>query len=205
MVDDRPIAPSPSRWRRAWQAGLRPQTRWLWPAAACAGLAAGLDRGSIWWPSVLDVRPGSLTPDAWLEQGAGLLGAGWGLAGALVLGLALITRRLGGISGVARRRLRAAPSSPIGLRALGLALAIGLGMALALRGVLAGAARAVDAPEAGLVALWRGWAGQGLVAIAVGLGLAALGELVLDRSDRRARLAQSRQQARDDARASGAR
>ncbi|MEM9461814.1 MAG: hypothetical protein AAGF11_47085 [Myxococcota bacterium] len=205
MADDRPIAPSPSRWRRAWQAGLRPKTRWLWPAVACGVLAAGLDRGSRQGSWGLDVRPGSLTPDAWLEQGAGLLGVGWGLAGALVLALAWLTGRLGGISGGARRRLRAAPSSSMGLRALGFAVASGLGITLALRGVLAGAARAVDASEAGLVALWTSWAGQGLVVVALGLGLVALGELVLDRSDRRERLAQSRQQARDDARASGAR
>lgn len=205
VADDRTIAPGPSRWRRAWQAGLRPRARWLLPAVACALVLLVLDGQSMNPGRGGLVTPGSLPPGAWLERVVWTLGVVWGGAGLLVLLVSALTQGLGGISSEARRRLRAAPPSPLVFRSIGLAAGVGLGVIGALAGVLAGAARSVDASEAGLIALWQGWALQLAAVLALGLSLAALGELVLDRAERRQRLRQSRQQVLDDLRASGGR
>lgn len=152
-----------------------------------------------------DIRPGTLSPKRWLERITWSLGAVWGLIGLLVLVVSLLTRQLGGISASARDRLRAARSRPAVFPLVGLTLLVGVGSILALAGVLAGAARSVDATAAGLVFVWRSWATRAAAVLAVGLSLAALGELVLDRSDRRARLRQSREQLREDLRDAGGR
>jgi len=204
MADDRSIAPDPARWRRAWQAGVRPQSRWLWPAVAMAGLAAWLQAGVSERPGWIDVRPGALPPaDAWARLTHGLT-MGWLVAGAGVLGVAILGGRLGPVSAVARRRLGAAPASSSVVLRLGLVALAGAVVFALLRGGLAGAARGVDASAAGLVALWWGWAARGSTALAIALGLAALGELLVDRHERSTRLRRTPQQVRDQARASGA-
>ncbi|MEM7151750.1 MAG: hypothetical protein AAF799_02865 [Myxococcota bacterium] len=201
MADDRTIAPSPGRQRRAWRAGLRPRSAWLLPAVGFGLLAFAL-RGQVeallrWW------GPGAITPEAWLASASAWLVAGWSVAAVVVVLVAVVTRRLGGISDRDRQRLRAGPARPdVWLRmALRLGLLVGLGMACL--GVLAGAARAVDASEAGVFALWSGWAVRASMVIAAGLAAAAVIDLLIDRRDRLLRLFQSRQQRRDDARAGG--
>jgi len=204
MADDRTIAPGPARWRRAWQAGMRPRSRWLWPAVTCAVAAIALDGGP---PPVeawsLDVRPGGLTPERWWPTVLEHLGLVWLGAAGLMLVVALLSRRLGAVSTRAHRRLGAASigRSVLGPQVIAAALALGLGAALV--GVLAGAARSADASEAGLRLLWWGWAAKGAAACAVGLLAAAVAELALDRRQREAALRQSPQQVRDRARGSG--
>jgi hypothetical protein len=206
MADDRTIAPGPSRWHRAWQAGLRPWSPWLLPAAACGLLALAVDgSGASTAAAWLDPRPGAVAPAAWLgslvERLVMLLAA----TGVAVVGLAVLSRRLGVVSTLEQRRLRAAPARPAVLARLLLCVCVGMGVVLALEGVLAGAARAVDASESGLHALWLGWAGRAGAALSLGLGLGAAVELWLDHRDRGARLWQSPEQARDEVRAAGGR
>lgn len=214
MSGDRTLAPSPTRWRRAWRAGLRPSATWLWPAAGFGALALALDGlrdalgdgladasadAGVGSPGI-DVRPGAVTPDAWLELAVGWLAAGLWVAGALAVAVALLSRRLGLVSPLERRRLGAAEDRPGVLVRLVLVAVVITGLALGLQGVLAGAARAVDASEAGLAALWLGWAARAAGALGLGLGLGAGVELWLDRRERRQRLRQSPQQLLDELR-----
>lgn len=209
MSDERTFAPSPLRWRRAWAAGLRPRARWLWPAVAFGGLTILLDElgagrsGTI--PAELDLRPGQVAPQAWLETAVGWLAAGFCTAGLVVVAVAVLSRRLGLVSTLEQRRLGAAPDRPGALVRLGLVAVVLVGLALALVGVVAGAARSVDASEAGLVALWLGWAQRGSAALALGLGAGAAVELWLDHRERGLRLRQSPQQLRAQRREGGAR
>lgn len=210
MSGDRTLAPSPSRWRRAWRAGLRPSAAWLWPAAGFGALALVLDGlreasadasadAGVGSPGI-DVRPGAVTPGAWLELVVEWLAVGLLVAGALAVTVALLSRRLGLVSPLERRRLGAAEDRPGVLVRLVLVAVVITGLALGLQGVLAGAARAVDASEAGLAALWLGWAARGAGALGLGLGLGAGVELWLDRRERRQRLRQSPQQLLDELR-----
>ncbi|MCX4241310.1 hypothetical protein [Paraliomyxa miuraensis] len=207
MADDRTLAPGPARWRRAWAAGLRPRAQWLWPAAAGLLLAAGLDGVHEAGPSSLglDVRPGAIAPTAWLEAAAGWLAGCLGLAGLLVVLVTALARRLGWVSTVARRRLGATPRRPSSIARLLLVGVVGVGLVLALAGVVAGSARAIDASEASLGALWLGWARRGTVTVALVLLGGAVVELWLDRRERAASLRQTPQQRRDEARMAGAR
>jgi hypothetical protein len=207
MADDRTLAPSPQRWQRAWQAGLRPWSGWLWPAAACGLSALAIDRlreaGEPWL--ALDPRPGAVAPDAFVGSLVASLVGVLAVAGIAMVGLALVSQRLGWIAAVEQQRLSPAPARPAVLGRLVLCMIVAVGIVLALAGALAGSARAVDASEAGLVALWLGWAERACVVLAVGLGLGAVGELLLDRRDREHRLWQTPQAARDEVRAAGGR
>ncbi len=203
MADDRTIAPGPGRLRRAWVAGLRPRASWL-PVAAAAGLLAVALQDLAARPSaVFDVRPLTTDSSTWLTTVAGAVVALWIVAAAVVMAVAVLTRQLGGISTRERAQLGLEPARPVAWPRVLLSLALGLGLTMAMVGVLAGAARSVDASQAGLIALWLGWAVQAATAIAVGLGTAGLIELLLDRHDRHGRLFQTRQQVRDQARARG--
>ncbi|MCH9681382.1 MAG: hypothetical protein K0V04_08115 [Deltaproteobacteria bacterium] len=201
MADDRTIAPGSSRLQRAWAAGLRPRAGWLLPAMA-VGLSAmavdGMTRGPIF-----DVRPGAVSASAWLPTLGWWLAGGWLVAGALVVVVAVSIRRLGGVSSVARDRLSAAQVRPAATVRICLTVLLWVGLTMALVGVVAGAARAADAGEAGLTALWWGWTVRGGAVLAVGLGLAALVELFIDRHERVGALFQSREQVREQARARG--
>lgn len=204
VADDRTLAPSPSRQRRAWRAGLRPRSQWLLPAAACGLLVLALEGRSGSTDAIATaLLPGSITAAAWLDTVVGWLLVGWAIAALLVLGVAVLGRRLGSVSSTERRRLRAASSRPAWLGRAAISLALGAGSMLALRGVLAGAARGVDATEASLTALWLGWASRVGAVLAVALALAALLELLLDGSERRDRLRLSPEQARQLARDGG--
>lgn len=207
MPDDRTLAPSPQRWQRAWQAGLRPWSGWLWSAAACGLLALAIDRlreGGEPWLS-LDPSPGAVAPEAFVGSLVAWLVGVLAVAGVATVGLALVSQRLGWISALEQQRLLPAPARPAVLGRLVLCMIVALGIVLALAGGLAGSARAVDASEAGLAALWLGWAERACVVLAVGLGLGAVVELLLDRRDRDHRLWQTPQAARDEARAAGGR
>jgi hypothetical protein len=207
MADDRTLAPTPQRWSRAWQAGLRPSSGWLWPAAACGLLALAIGRlregGEPWL--ALGPVPGAMTPEAWLGSLAAWLVGVLAIAGLATVGLALLSQRLGWVSAIEQQRLLPAPARPAVLGRVVLCTVVGIGFVLALAGVLAGSARAVDASEAGLAALWLGWAERACFALAVGLSLGAIVELLLDRRDRELRLWQTPQAARDEARAAGGR
>lgn len=205
MADDRTLAPSASRWSRAWQAGLRPWSGWLLPAAACGLLVLAIDHLREAEAPWLDVTPGTLAPAQWLGTLADRLGLVLVAAGVVVFVLALLSQRLGWIATFEQGRLQPAPAHPAVVARLVLTLVLAGGVVLALTGVLAGAARAVDASETGLAGLWLGWAERAATVLAAAMGLAAVVELVLDRRDRDARLWQTPEQALDDARAAGGR
>lgn len=203
MSDDRTLAPSAARQRRAWRAGLRPSSRALLPAAACGLLALALDgtTGEVGtW-----VQPGAVSSESWLGAVARVLGIGWLVAAAVVLGLAALTRRLGVVAASDRRRLRPAPARPLGLLRIALGLGLGAVTLAAVSGVLAGAARGVDASEASLGTLWLGWATTLAITMAAVLGLGALVELVVDRHERVGRLFLDHAGARELARDAGGR
>lgn len=205
MPDDRTLAPSAFRWSRAWRAGLRPWSGWLWPAAACGLLAVAIDPLRETGAPGLDATPGAVTPEAFLGTIAAMLGGLLVLAGFVAVALALASQRLGWISALEQRRLQPAPSDPAAIVRLVLAAVLGVGLVMTLAGVLAGAARSVDASEAGLTLLWLAWAERAATVLAVALGLAAAVELLLDHRERGRRLWQTPQQALDEARAAGGR
>lgn len=204
VADDRTLAPSAARVRRAWRAGLRPRSAWLLPAAAC-GLVALALRGGLASEAPAWIRPGAIAPEAWLERVSLVLVVGWLAMGGLVLGVAALARRLGPVSAADGQRLRPAPERPAWIQRGGLGLVLALVLLVALRGVLAGAARSVDASEAGLTALWSGWAATLGGGLAIGLLVAALVDLLIDRRERVARLFLHPQQQRDEARHAGGR
>ena len=153
----------------------------------------------------LDLRPGAVAPEAFVDSLVAWLVGVLAVVGLAMVGLALVSQRLGWVSTLEHQRLLPAPARPAVLARLVLCLAVGAGLVLALVGVLAGAARAVDASEAGLAMLWLEWAERACVVLAGGLLLGAVVELLLDRRDREAQLWQTPQAARDEARAAGGR
>lgn len=209
MSDERTVAPSPARWSRAWDAGMRPWSGWLWPAVVCGLLALAIDRlrheEDAWLELGTVLRPGSLEPEVWLGVVVTALGGVLAVVGGASLVLALVSQRLGWVSTDERERLLPAPARPVVLARVVLCLAVGLGLALALAGVLAGSARAVDASEASLVSLWLEWAQRAFAVLALALGVGAIVDLLLDRRDREQQLWQTPQAARDEARAAGGR
>ena len=187
MADDGSIAPDPRRLARALRAGLRPASPLLLTGALCLALAAALRWG------------GAPLMDAWRRLwGQGLAGAASGfdgLAGALgwlfagVAGLVVLVAGVnGGLGWVDRGvgRGLAVGSQRSGLRGGLMVLVPGLALLL-LAGVCAGAARAVDASEAGLLALWWAW----LLRLLVGVGGLLLLAGGLDRALARRRLWQA--------------
>lgn len=205
MVDDRSLPPSPARVRRAWRAGLRPRSRWPWLAAAGGLVAVAIDAWPVATGGWSGPVPGAVEPSAWLGTAAAGLGAVLLAAGLGRVGLGAALRQLGWISAAERRRLHARPAAPSMLARLGLASAAALGLGLALAGVLAGAARSVDASEAGLRALWLGWAVEVVVALAVVAGLVGAAELLIDRHERGWRLRQTPRQVAAEAQTAGGR
>lgn len=180
MADDGSIAPDPRRLARARRAGLRPASPLLLPAVLSLALAAELRWGG---PHLLG---------AWRRLwAAGLAGApvldalgvvlGWLLGG--VAGLVVVVASVnGGLGWVERGRGRGlgVGAQRSWLRGGVQLLAPWLALAL-LVGVCAGAARAVDASEAGLLALWWTWLQRGLVGLGGLLLLAGGLDLALAR------------------------
>lgn len=160
------IAPSRARVALAARAGLRASSPWSVPAALCLVAAAALPSETRGWPW----SAGELWD---------LVFRTWSivLVGALVVAVAAVaasgglgwrTRevRLGRVGRVRRS---------IGGQALVGAVVFALAL-LALRGAPAGAARAVDASDVGLIGLWLSWSRRALVAI----GLASLAGGAID-------------------------
>ena len=180
MADDGSIAPDPRRLARAQRAGLRPGSPWLTPAAMCLALAAGLR----WFgPAVLV---------SWREV--------WsrGLAGASVVGELVTTVMIaaavvavlvavfaGSFGWVDTRAREGLGVGELRSAARGvLASIVPLVVVVMLAGVCAGAARAVDASEAGLWALWWAWSQR----LLVGVGGLLLAAGLVDRAFARRRL-----------------
>jgi hypothetical protein len=187
LADDGSIAPDPRRLARAQRAGLRPGSPWLTPAMLCLGLAAGLRWGG---PAVLERwrtmwSPGSL-------DGVGALVVTLMIGAAVIsVGVAALAGSLGWVDARAREGLAVGELRSAGRGAL--ALVVPVLVVLVLAGVVAGAARAVDASEAGLTGLWWAWAQRLLVAVG-GLLLVAG---VVDRALGRRRLWQALHRNRD--------
>lgn len=210
MPGERTIMPSAARLLRGWRAGLRGQSRWL---DAAAGLAAvGLVLGAMPWSMASGwgarwqaamVQPERMGP---LLFEAGWSAAALGLALCLAFGSARVLSaafagRVGAVERGRRAQLRAAPAvsgaAPLALLSL-MAL---LGMGLAVRGVMAGAARSVDATASGTLQLWTMWPQRAWAAALVVLGILGWVELVLSRRRIAGQLAQTPEQARDDLKA----
>ncbi len=166
------------------------------PGVLCLALAGGLrwlgpelvaDWRAQWEASVTD---GGL---AIAGLGAGVL-RGFGAVALLVLVLAALGGRLGWVDAAAGRGLGDG-SQRSGLRGA-LALLVPVVVVVLLASVCAGAARAVDASEAGLLALWWAWVqrllfGGGCVLVLAG---------VFDRALARHRLWQALHQSVDEQR-----
>ena len=208
MSDDRTLAPSPSRLKRAWRAGLRVQSKWLaialrlavlgivfsaWPPAPDPELVAG-------WAAAA-ASPGA--PDLAILSDT-LLAAGRVaitfavLAVAVHVVLALLTGSLGPTDARLRERLRAAPSHVYVVPFAVLTAVVGIGYAISVLPVMAGAARAADAPATALAPMFSAWVVHVCVAGAAILALAGLAELALERHRRVRSLYQSFSEAREE-------
>ncbi len=171
MADDGSIAPDPRRLARAHRAGLRPASPLLLPGALCLALAAALRWGG---PAMLEawrrLWANGLAGAPTLDGLGGALGCLLAGVAGLVVVVASVNGGLGWVDPAALRGLEVGPQRSK-LRAGVMVLVPGLALLL-LAGVCAGAARAVDASEAGLLALWWGWLLRLLVAVGVLLVLA---------------------------------
>lgn len=137
--------------------------------------------------------------------------AGWGAA---AVGLALclaygsarvlsaaVTGRLGPVQPRAKAQLRASAVKSGAVPLVLLSVIAMVGIVVAIQGVLAGAARAVDASPGGISQLWVSWPQRVWAASVVVLGMVGWVELVSSRRRVAASLAQTRQQVRDDLKA----
>ena len=187
MADDGSIAPDPRRLARAHRAGLRPASPLLSTGLLCLSLAAALRWGG---PALLAAWRGLWSEG--IAGGAGWSALGWsalgwsfaGVAGLVVL-VASVNGGLGWVDRGAGRGL-VVGSQRSRLRGVVMLLVPGLAVML-MAGVCAGAARAVDASEAGLLALWWGW----LLRLLVGVGGLLVLAGGLDRALARRRLWQA--------------
>lgn len=164
MADDGSIAPDSRRLARAHLAGLRPTSPWLLPGVLCLALAGGLRwlgpellRGfRAQWE--LGVAGGEVR-----LVGLGAVLRGFGAVALVVLVLAAVGGRLGWVDPGAGRGLGVG-SQRSGMRGA-LGLLVPFVVVVLLASVCAGAARAVDASEAGLLALWWAWVQRLLFAV----------------------------------------
>lgn len=184
LADEGSIAPDPRRLARAHRAGLRPASSFVLPGVLCLGLAGGLR-----WLGPGLLRDFRAALDASVAGGgvevAGSVAAvlrGFGTVAVLVLVLAALGGRLGFVDSAAGRGLGAG-SQRSGLR-VALAILVPVVVALMVASVCAGAARAVDASETGLLVLWWSWVQRLLFGVGGVLVVAGL----LDRSLARHRL-----------------
>lgn len=202
----RTIAPDRRRLQEASRAGIRRSSVWLARGGLCLALGAALPRlgAALARLAALDLAAVDATAIGARLRDAGLvLVALLAIAAALRLLAAGVGGGLGPVDRTLARRFTAAEGRR-GPALVGLALVL-VGLSVALhRGVVAGAARGVDATAAGLEALWTGWGGAALMT-AGGL-LVAFGvlELLLDERDRRQALRLSREELRELQRERGA-
>jgi hypothetical protein len=199
------LPPSRKRAHAAWALGLRPRSGHLLLAAFALLLASLLEQ----WPSVArwlsDRLVLAFTRPLTVDVASLAVGSGVVLLGLL---------GLGGVAAVSwaprRRALRALGVAPaaeripawISLALVSVALAL---IVVSSRGLLAGAARSVDASPEALTHAWIAWARRGLLTLAV--VTAGIGMIERRLSARRLwrGLHQTPAQAREEARASGGR
>jgi hypothetical protein len=178
--------------RRAWQAGVRPSSGWWTVGLSCVAWAGVCRVGFDVAPSLVDQVGAALRGDAVaartllgtiVSHAALLLLAMAAAAVAIAALAAAIAGRLGPIRPTAASGLALAPRPQrvgLGFGVTAVLVAVGV---LALRGRIAGAARAADASEAALVQLWRGSVVEVLLVIG-GLAIACgMIELWLGRRD----------------------
>lgn len=158
MADDGSLAPDAQRLARAHRAGHRPWSPWALPGALCLWLAltihvAGAARLTTWREAwIAGMSAGESIGWETIQAALGELLA-W--AGALTLGLAVMTGMFGGVDRRARERLAIGPLRSVARGVLALVVpAVAVWLVI---GVCAGAARAVDASPAGLQGLWTAW------------------------------------------------
>lgn len=214
MSGERTILPNPARMRRGWRAGLRGRSVWLDTAAGLA--AVGLVLGAIpwsmasgfgqrWQSAVADPRhtAGLLSEVVWgaLAVGAALATA-YGLARVLS---AAFAGRVGPVDRAGLARLGVARSTRGAVSLLLLSAMAVVAVVLGVRGVLAGAARSIDATAAGTIELWALWPQRTWAVCLVVLGMVGWVELVVSRRRNQHRLAQTPTDAREDRRARGGR
>jgi hypothetical protein len=216
---DRTIAPSPGRMHRAWQAGVRDDSRWL--GVGVLALAVAVVVHDMSTPSPEPALAGELGAAlrAALAEPTAIGSSAWPLVGralrwaaasaALVLGVVVVVAAVTGTLGptdraqrralhVGRVRVRGAVLIAIAALALGT-------IAGRLVGVVAAGSRAVHASPAGLLALWHGWCVRALAVAGAVLVVAGVLELWLVRRQRIQALYQSVAQAREDLRQRGGR
>lgn len=181
------IAPDPRRLAQAHAAGLRPTSRWLRLSAhavvivllapwAIATVTADLGQC---WRGAMDTGAGAGAVECSLPGLAAVVGALLLAVALAELAVASLTGRAGQLDRARRGRLGRVGSwrEHGGAAHLVLALLVGaLLYALLGAGLVAGAARAVDAGTEGLAALWSGWWSRALVVTALALAAAGLAE-----------------------------
>lgn len=185
------VPPGPARARLARAAGLRPRSPWLVPSALCLGLAAALPTLGASLAAVMRAGLAGQVPDLEVrvfETGSIALVASAGLTVAAVAA----TGGLGWVGPARLGRVGKVAGSPGWL-----ALVVALALVLALRGVMAGAARAVDASPAGLAALWSAWPRRALAAAGCAGLVAAVVDLLRAQAAIRRALHQTPSEARE--------
>lgn len=183
----RTIAPDRRRLREADRAGMRRRPRWLTRGLVTLALAALLEPTTA---RLLGALAGGHELDALWSDVAPLWITLLVAAAAAVIGAAALSGTFGGVEPHRLERLGAVDEH----RTPGLWIVAAIAAAaifLVDRGVLAGAARAVDASATGLLTLWLGWLGR-LLRLGGGILVAAgFAELILDEIGRRRALYRS--------------
>lgn len=200
MDADATTPPSRARLALAWRVGLRARSPRLVPALICLALAAAI-------PQRVEPALASALRAAWSGRDGHVLlnmfAGTWPIAvaslGALALAAAAATGSLGWVGGDRARLGRVGATRP-GVGAAAVAAAVIVALALAVRGVVAGAARGTLTSEAGLSTLWLEWLRRGLLAIGAVMLVAALIELVLQRGAVHRALHQTRREAEEHGR-----
>lgn len=208
--------PSRSRLGRAWQAGVRTQSAWLPTGVACVGLAMWLSWGTAPGERIAAKITAALGDPgrdvAVLEVIDAVLSAGLVVLGsiAIIVLLAVV------LTGALLDRLgavRPAAGQGLGMKDVPMRLRIGVGGTAVIVGVamfdlqrrIAGGARAADASDAGLVALWQGSAIASLFSIGAAMIVVGAAEAWQVRCDQVSALAPTPEQVADEARDAGRR
>ncbi len=160
-----PLPPSQERVRRARALGVRPSSTLLVLAGIALGCAALLELAPVlgeWLSDQLRsaLGGGSPRPRSGLAGACGVLLLG--LLGGLVMAIVLVGSRRRG-----RARLRVEPEAAmVPGSVLVVVVAVGVVLVVALNlGLVAGAARAVDASGEGLQVVWFAWLRRALLSV----------------------------------------
>lgn len=211
-------SPSGSRLRRAWQAGVRAESAWLPTGVACCGLALWLSSAAAPGAAPNEAIAAKITvalgdpgrDTAVLEVIDAALSAGIVVLGSIAIIVALAVL----LTGAVLDRLGAVRSESgrgLGMKHVPIRLRVAIAGAATICGVaafdlqrrIAGGARAADASEAGLTALWQGSATATLSAIGVAMIVVGAAEAWQIRRDQVAALAPTPEQVADEARDAG--